>query len=75
MMPGMGGASGGNGNVNFDDLKKHAENFMKANPAFAAQAEQLRKQQQKSSQGGMTKDRLRAKLEAKKQAEQGDQSK
>jgi hypothetical protein len=75
MMPGMGGAADGHGNANFDDLKKHAENFMKANPAFAAQAEQLRKQQQKSSQGGMTKDRLRAKLEAKRKTEQGDQPK
>jgi hypothetical protein len=65
MMPGMG--AGGN----MDDLKKQAEKMMKANPGLAAQAEQLRKQQQKSSQGGMTKDRLRAKLEAKKQAEQG----
>lgn len=62
MMPGMGG--------NMDDLKKQAEKMMKANPGLAAQAEQLRKQQQKSSQGGMTKDRLRAKLEAKKQGEQ-----
>ena len=65
MMPGMG--AGGN----MDDLKKQAEKMMKANPGLAAQAEQLRKQQQKSSQGGMTKDRLRAKLEAKRQAEQG----
>lgn len=64
MMPGMGG--------NIDDLKKQAEKMMKANPGLAAQAEQLRKQQQKSSQGGMTKDRLRAKLEAKRQAEQGE---
>lgn len=63
MMPGMGG--------NMDDLKKQAEKMMKANPGLAAQAEQLRKQQ-KSSQGGMTKDRLRAKLEAKRQAEQGE---
>jgi hypothetical protein len=68
MMPGMG-ANGSNGNM--DDLKKQAEKMMKANPGLAAQAEQLRKQQQKTSQGGMTKDRLRAKLEAKKQAEQG----
>lgn len=63
MMPGAGG--------NMDELKKQAEKMMKANPGLAAQAEQLRKQQQKSSQGGMTKDRLRAKLEAKRQAEQG----
>lgn len=73
MMPGMGGAAGGN--ANFDDLKKQAEKLMKANPGLAAQAEQLRKQQQKTSQGGMTKDRLRAKLEAKKKVEQGEQSK
>lgn len=67
MMPGMGGANG-----SMDDLKEQAEKMMKANPGLAAQAEQLRKQQQKSSQGGMTKDRLRAKLEAKRQAEQGE---
>lgn len=69
MMPGMGGGATGS---SMDDLKKQAEKMMKANPGLAAQAEQLRKQQQKSSQGGMTKDRLRAKLEAKKQAEQGE---
>jgi hypothetical protein len=71
MMPGMD-ASGSGGNM--DDLKKQAEKMMKANPGLAAQAEQLRRQQQKSSQGGMTKDRLRAKLEAKRQGEQGGNS-
>lgn len=59
MMSGMG---------NPEDLQKQAEKLMKANPGLAAQAEQMRKQQQKS--GGMTKDRLRAKLEAKRQAEE-----
>jgi hypothetical protein len=64
MMPGMGGG-------NMEELKKQAEKMMKGNPGLAAQAEQMRKQQQKAAQGGMTKDRLRAKLEAKKQTEQG----
>lgn len=59
MMSGMG---------NPEDLQKQAEKLMKANPGLAAQAEQMRKQQQKA--GGMTKDRLRAKLEAKRQAEE-----
>lgn len=59
MMSGMG---------NPEDLQKQAEKLMKGNPGLAAQAEQMRKQQQKA--GGMTKDRLRAKLEAKRQAEE-----
>jgi len=62
MMSGMG---------NPDELKKQAEKLMKGNPDLAAQAEQMRKQQQRANAGGMTKDRLRAKLEAKRQAEEG----
>lgn len=61
MMSGMG---------NPDELKKQAEKLMKGNPDMAAQAEQMRKQQQRANAGGMTKDRLRAKLEAKRQAEE-----
>lgn len=56
--------------VNTNDFRKLAEKMLKGNPGLAAQAEQMRRQQQQNSQGGMTKERLRAKLEAKRQSEQ-----
>ena len=53
------------GMKNPENLKKQAKKMAKNNPKMMAQMEQMQKQMQNNS--GSTKDRLRAKLEARKQ--------